>query len=65
MTQNRSKPWAIVHGFWSKITENACFLLMKNNLKGVKIGQNRSKPWAIVHAFWPKMTEMHVFNKMK
>jgi hypothetical protein len=26
MSQNRSKQWAIVHAFWSKITPNACFL---------------------------------------
>jgi hypothetical protein len=26
MTQNRSKPWAIVHAFWPKITGSACFL---------------------------------------
>jgi hypothetical protein len=23
MTQNRSKPWAIVHTFWSKMAKNA------------------------------------------
>jgi hypothetical protein len=22
MTQNRSKPWAIIHAFWPKMTEN-------------------------------------------
>jgi hypothetical protein len=26
MTQNRSKPLAIVHAFWSKMVKNACFL---------------------------------------
>jgi hypothetical protein len=23
MTQNRSKPWAIVHAFWSKMAKNS------------------------------------------
>jgi hypothetical protein len=32
-------------------------IIIKNNIKGVKIGQNRSKSWAIVPAFWPKTTE--------
>jgi hypothetical protein len=26
MTENPSKPWAIVHAFWPKMPENACFL---------------------------------------
>jgi hypothetical protein len=26
MTQNISKPWIIVHAFWSKMAKNACFL---------------------------------------
>jgi Ran GTPase-activating protein (RanGAP) involved in mRNA processing and transport len=54
MIQNRSKPWAIVHAFWSKMAKMhvfAAFKLIENNLKGVKMIQNRSKPWAIVHAF--------------
>jgi hypothetical protein len=32
MTQNPSKPWAIVHAFFPKMTDNACFLSIENNL---------------------------------
>jgi hypothetical protein len=36
--QNGSKPWAIVHAFWSKKPKNECFLILKNHIKGVEIG---------------------------
>jgi hypothetical protein len=39
MTQNVSKPWAIVHAFWPKMPENTCFFRNKNNLKGVKMNK--------------------------
>jgi hypothetical protein len=46
----------IVHSFWPKTTQNACFFaqekIIENDLKGVKWTQNRSKPWAIVHAYF-------------
>jgi hypothetical protein len=47
MTQNSSKPWAIVHAFWSKMAKNgqkymffAPLKFIENNLKGVKMTQN-------------------------
>jgi hypothetical protein len=30
MTQNRSKPWAIVHAFWPKMVKNPGFLHLLN-----------------------------------
>jgi hypothetical protein len=29
MSQNRSKPWAIVHAFWPKMIQDGCFLHQK------------------------------------
>jgi hypothetical protein len=33
MNQNPSKPWSIVHAFWSKMDKNACFLHLLNYSK--------------------------------
>jgi hypothetical protein len=41
MTQNRSKPWAIVHAVWPKMHVFVPFKLIENNLNGVKTTENR------------------------
>jgi ribonuclease I len=38
--QNRSKAWAIVHGFWPKMPQNACFFALGKYFKWC---QNTSK----------------------